>query len=744
MYKHILRTFPKNKTALQGLAALERSEPTLEIKEPPSEVISKLTNLYNQGHLFETVEEADILLQEYPKAFFVWNVLGVAHLKFGNVEKSLIAFKKVVKLNPNFSVGFNNLGSALSAQNKKNEAVKAYRKAISLNPSNAEAYYNMGNVLGKMGKLVKAIETYKTALSLQPNYAQAAYNLGIVFQNQGDLDAAIEAYKKVLSLDPSYVEAHFNLANALNEQGKLGRAIESYNKALSLKPDYAEAHCNMGTALKKQSKPEDAIKSYNKAIFLKPDCVDAYYNMSDILSGQGKSEEAIAAIKTAISLKPNFSNAYSNMGLLLKDAGKPEEAIAALKKAISLDSDNADAYNNLGVTLHSLNRHEEAIKAYRKTILLKPNFAKAFNNIGNVLKEQGKVDEAMEAYNQALSIKPDYALVHRVLSHLVKYKPGNPQIDQVEELLKRTDLDDGDLSHLHYALGKMKEDIGNISAAFENYVAGGRIQKKVLSYNLEQDEYLFNNTKIAALKIKSLQQLKPNKEVKHRPIFILGMPRSGTTLVEQIISSHPTVKGAGELPFLRRFGDPLTIGDQGISLKNLQKVRDLYLLELGKLSDGKFFVTDKMPQNFLQIGIIMAALPESKIIHVKREPAATCWSNFKHNFSTHGLGYSYDLVDTVSYFKLYQDLMHFWDLQYEGKIYHLDYDKLTSDFQAETRKVIEYLELGWNEACLFPHNNKRIVKTASQQQVREKIYKGSSQVWQKFEPYLKGAFKELE
>ena len=171
--------------------------------------------------------------------------------------------------------------------------------------------------------------------------------------------------------------------------------------------------------------------------------------------------------------------------------------------------------------------------------------------------------------------------------------------------------------------------------------------------------------------------------------------------------------------------------------------RKAYLDELAKVSGGSQFVTDKMLDNFCRVGLILKALPEAKIIHVKRDPAATCWSTFKHYFPAKALGYSYDLNDTVRYFELYQDLMGFWDQLYGDQIYHLDYDRLTDEQEPETRKLIEHLELGWEDACLSPQENKRSVRTASQQQVRGKVYTGSSQVWRKFESYLDGAFDEL-
>jgi hypothetical protein len=309
--------------------------------------------------------------------------------------------------------------------------------------------------------------------------------------------------------------------------------------------------------------------------------------------------------------------------------------------------------------------------------------------------------------------------------------------------MKRSDLNDDDRSSLHYAFAKMNEDLGKLDVAFENYVTGGALRQKSLAYDLEQDRSLFSKIKDTAPKFKDTLFSKLIKTTPHTPIFILGMPRSGTTLVEQIISSHSQIQGAGELPFVEGFGMTIATGVKSVKANTLMEFREGYLSELSKLSNGKQFVTDKMPQNFRYIGLILEAFPEAKVVHVKRDPAATCWSNFKNYFTSKGLGYSYDLEDTVGYFKLYQDLMGFWEQQYTGRIYHLDYDRLTVEQEVETRKLIEHTELDWEDACLSPQRNKRNVRTASQQQVREKVYTGSSDAWRKFEPYLEGKFKRF-
>ena len=269
------------------------------------------------------------------------------------------------------------------------------------------------------------------------------------------------------------------------------------------------------------------------------------------------------------------------------------------------------------------------------------------------------------------------------------------------------------------------------------------MRKKLLNYSIDQDKSLFSELKSAqADLLKNALDIKESS-TNPTPIFILGMPRSGTTLVEQIVSAHSKVNGAGELDHVSKFGGHLVLDSVLIKTEAISEFRNKYLSELLKLSNGKQFVTDKMPQNFRFIPLIYAAFPEAKIIHVQRNAAATCWSNYRQYFKSNGLGYCYDLKDVVTYYKLYRDLMKLWQSYYDDRIYNLNYDSLTTDQENQTRKLIKYLRLDWEKACLSPHQNKRSVRTASQQQVRKKVYQGSSEAWRKYEPYLNGAFDSL-
>jgi hypothetical protein len=304
-------------------------------------------------------------------------------------------------------------------------------------------------------------------------------------------------------------------------------------------------------------------------------------------------------------------------------------------------------------------------------------------------------------------------------------------------------LDDPSLCHLCFALGKASEDIGNYQEAFAFYERGNALRKKIISYDYSQDERIFSEIKRTDDAVQSVNGIEFSALKGPVPIFILGMPRSGTTLVEQIISSHSSVYGAGELPYISSFGLSVVRGFEEASGASLSDFRQRYIEKISEHNDGSSYVIDKMPHNFRAIGLILKAIPEAKIIHLSRDPGATCWSNYKHYFRDTGLGYSYNLDDLVRHYGLYTDLMNFWSKQFGDKIYHLNYEELTQNQEDETVKLVNYLGLSWQDGFLEPHKNERVALTASQQQVKKQVYTGSSEAWKKFEPYVGKYFKPL-
>ncbi|MDC1449350.1 tetratricopeptide repeat protein [Candidatus Thioglobus sp.] len=558
--------------------------------------------------------------------------------------------------------------------------------------------------------------------------------------NQGQLQQALSESSQLLERFPNSVIL-YNIAGACNAGlMQFDAAINNYKKALKINPYYADAYSNMGNVLKDKGDLEAAIESYKQALKIKPDYAQAYNNMGNALKDKGDLEAAIQSYKQALKIKPDYAQAYSNMGIALKGKGDLNAAISSYKQALKIKPDYAEAYNNMGSALNDKGDLEAAIESYKQALKIKPDYSEAYNNMGIALKDKGDLEAAIESYKQALKIKSDYAEAYRNLSTMHRYKEHDEYFLKMQSLCQSSSILDEQRCHLNFALSKASEDLNEVSQSFNYLKIGNELRKKILSYDIKKDIELFSQLKKSYPSI-ALQSVVESSDLK--PIFILGMPRSGTTLVEQIVSSHSEVTGAGELSYVSKFGGPTARGAIKPNTKMILDFRQRYIEALKKRSDGRSIVTDKMPQNFLYVGLIFAAFPDAKVIHVNRDPAATCWSNYKHYFIDKELGYCYDLDDTVTYFGLYTDLMQFWLGHYGDRIYNLNYDNLTINQDDETRKLIEYLELEWENDCLSPQHNKRSVRTVSQQQVRQKVYQGSSQQWRKFEPYLNGAFDQL-
>ena len=397
------------------------------------------------------------------------------------------------------------------------------------------------------------------------------------------------------------------------------------------------------------------------------------------------------------------------------------------------------AWKVLGAVLGATGRKSEAVDANQKAVALSPQDAEAHSNLGITLKALGRLDEAEASYNQAIALKPDLADAHRNLTLMKKFDAQDEQYSKMQELYLDKNISEEQRCHINFGLAKACEDLGDFEQAFAHYSEGNMQRKKLLNYDINKDVERFRKIKSNYPQI-AYNSLEPEKFSKDlMPIFIVGMPRSGTTLVEQIISSHSKVTGAGELAFAAQFGAAIATGITEANNESLLNFRSKYLTKLKSVSNENLIITDKMPQNFRYIGLLAAAFPEAKIIHVKRNPAAVCWANYKQYFVSKNIGYCYAIDDVISYHKLYENLMDFWTNTLSNRIYKLDYELLTVNQESETRQLIEYLGLDWDEKCLSPQNNMRSVATASNVQVRKKVYRGSSEQWRKYQPFLNGA-----
>lgn len=396
-----------------------------------------------------------------------------------------------------------------------------------------------------------------------------------------------------------------------------------------------------------------------------PHHTDALHLLSGMALQMGNYTTAAEMINKAIASSPQNPISYSNLGVILNTLGKQEDAVKAYQQALRLRPDYAEAWNNLGTALRALGKVESAIDSYRKALRYKPEYAEAWNNLGLALKSLGKLESAIDSYRKALRYKPDYIEAHFMLACTKLYNKYDDDIQAMEKLLNKPDATDRQKMLLYFGLGKAFEDIKQYDKAFKYLLDGNRIQRNTFKYSISDDEVFFKKL-IDVFDKNFFAHREGYGVIENTPIFILGMPRSGTTLVEQILSRHHQIRGAGELNDLKQIlltTNPKlttrTFPDHVIELNrdDFTQFGTEYLRRISQYNiTGKYHVTDKMPSNFLYIGMIRVLFPDAKIVHCKRDPVDTCLSCFKTTFEA-VQKFAYDLTELGQYFRLYQKLM---------------------------------------------------------------------------------------
>ena len=732
--------------------------------DPPATQMQALIALYNQGEMAQTERQCRMALQEFPRSVTLLNLLGAAFQMQGKLDFAASAFVKAIALNPKDAHLHNNYGVVLLALSSFDTARTCFLKALKLMPDYVEAHNNLGNALRSLGQLDAALTRYDKAIAIQPAYGQAHYNRGVTLQQMQQMTAALASYEHALAVQPEFIEAHINRGAIFQQLDKADDAIASYELALAIDPDHAETHNNMGIIYARAGDHERAQTYYEKALALKPDYVEGYINLATLLFDTDHISAAIAHIETALGHDANDAMAHNLYGMLKKAQGDVAGALASYATAIAQNPDFAEPHINKGLALQQSGAHATALAAFDRAIKINPDHAEAYNNKAVTLQELGRFDAALASYDQAITLAPDYALAYFNRSNLIKdIAPNDSMLANMERLFADHNTDKNARKKLGFALGAAHEKMAHYETSFRFLQQANDLRKAEGDYHIEDDRALFTmitnsyqHFQHASPKLKNTQlkntQLK-NTRTKNaiQPILIVGMPRSGTSLAEQILASHPDVHGAGELDTLSTLFETLFIcPDHQPSPKDMahrvtaetETIRAQYFETLTSCADGAAFVTDKLPLNFRWIGFIKQIFPEAKIIHLQRDPRAICWSIYKHEFASRGNGFAYDIDDLADFYRLYADLMRVWHSLLPDDIYQLNYEQLTQNQEDETRALLAFCDLAWAPQCLEFHKTERAVQTASAVQVRQKLYQGSSDAWRHYEQYL-GAWMNL-
>jgi tetratricopeptide (TPR) repeat protein len=534
--------------------------------------------------------------------------------------------------------------------------------------------------------------------------------------------------------------------------GRIEQALALYQRVLAANPNHADAHNNLGVVLAALDRTDAAVAHYERAIVLKPGYAEAHNNLALTLDRLGKIHAALTHYQRALSLNPSYAEAYNNLGLTLAAHGKMAAAALHYERAIALKPLYAEAHNNLGIALTALGRIDAALEHYARAVTLKPDYAEAHNNLGVALTTLGRLDEALVHYNEAIRCRPAYAEAHFNRAEIRTFRKSDLELAALEALAQRDGLPADKAPPIFFALGKACEDIGDYPRAFAYLRKGNERKRSQIAYDEPATLKLFQRIS-SVFTGRLLERFRGAGDPSLVPVFVVGMPRSGSTLIEQILAGHPQILGAGELKDLERAtakvlnasSRPLQYPECVPDLDGamLRQIGRAYLDALPAAGANRVRIVDKLPGNFFHIGLIRLILPNARIIHVVRHPLDTCVSCYSKLFAS-GQHFSYDLGELGRYYRAYSKLMAYWrEILPADSMLEVAYEDVVNDLEGSARRLVAYCGLAWDSACLSFHRTARPVKTASAAQVRMPLFRSSLDRWRKYEREIEPLCREL-
>jgi tetratricopeptide (TPR) repeat protein len=625
------------------------------------------------------------------------------------------------------------LGTTFIRINDLESAHRQLEMAVALDEGHAEARFHLANVLSGRGDVADAVIQYERVLAIDKDNAQAHQNLGLALQRLGQFEAAFTHHQAALAISPKSAAFHVSLGDACRHLGRHDDAIVRYAQALAINPGLMDAHINLGGSFHATGRREQAIRSYQRALTINPGLADAHYNLGNLYAELDSLDAAIVHYERSIALHQASAEAHNNLANVLQKRGRYQEAIAHYKDAIRLKPTYVSAQRSLGDALQVQGSIDGAIVCFRAALAIEPGDPTTLNRLASVLLIAGRLDEASRAFEAAIDIAPENIGLQHNYAGVKPFADGDRRLARLEEFHAREDqLSLAERIVLHFTLGKAYADLKDPDRSFRHLDAGNRLKRQQLTY--DERGTLMLMQRIGGAFTRDVLCARSNAgHDSEAPVFVIGMPRSGTSLVEQILASHPRVFGAGELnDFVTSMSD---VGERkaGAYPDMLAKLSDKDLAELGKtyvervsnLGAAKDRIIDKLPANFMFAGLIHLALPRARIIHVKRDAVDTCVSCYSLLFAE-DQPFTYDLGELGRYYKAYEALMDHWrSVLPPERMLEVRYEDLVEDLEGQARRLVAHCGVEWDKRCLAFHETKRPVHTASLVQVRKSIYASS-------------------
>ena len=714
-----------------GLPAAAEAAPVLSPQQ-----IGALVALVNDGRLSEAETQARASLGPHPDAGILWKILSVALVRQG--KDALQALRRAAELLPQDAEALRNLGAALHDRGQWAAALASLRQALAIEPDDADTLVDAADALRGLGRAREAVPLYQRALSLSPRLPEAQNNLGNAVLELGQYAEAAGCYQRALELKPGDAQILCNLSNAQRQLGLLDEAAANSRRALALEPGLSVAHNNLGLALAALGQRAEAVASYRQALQLNPGYVEALNNLGNVLRDLGERRSAVPLYAQAVELDPGRAETHCNLGNVLFELRQTDEAVASYRQALALQPDYAAAHLGLAFALRQQRRPADAQVSCQAALASNPKYVEALAFLGELRADSGQFGEAEQLFRRALDINPDFAFaLASIATHRRMTSDDSSWLQRAEALLaKRLPL--GHEISLRYALGKYFDDLRQYDAAFSQYRQANELTKRYgVKYNDANLTQRIDQI-IGSFDTGAVREARAGASASEVPVFIIGMPRSGTSLTEQILASHPAVFGGGEVTFWNAayddYRDALREGKAGAGL--IAQMARNYLEHLAALSGGTPRVVDKMPANFMYAGLIHAVFPQARIIHMRRNPLDTCLSIYFQNFFNIG-PYANDLDNLAHYYGEYLRITRHWRAVLPATaLLEVPYEALIEDQEAWTRRMLDFIGLPWDPRCLEFHRTDRVVITASKWQVRQKLSSASAGRWRNYEKYV--------
>ncbi len=625
-------------------------------------------------------------------------------------------------------------------------AIAHVRKACQSPRAPALYFSDFCEMCRQGGLLAEGEQAARRAVALQPNLAAAWNNLGIILQEALKLDESRSSLERALALEPNDAQTINNLANTFKRLGLAAEAEKRWRAAIALRPDYAEAYSNLANLYIDQGEFDRAEAMARRAIELSPRLVDAYTNLAGVETARYRPAEALRALDALLAFAPAHARALAAKALTLKDLDRLEEAMEWARRAAVAAPEAPESHNALGQVFQAMGEFEPALAAYdRAAALPGPAQMDAIANRGSLFMEFGRQAEARASMEAAAQAFPNSPGILFGQTELRRFERDDPLIAKMQALLAREGISLSDRATLHFGLGKALLEIGDSARAFSHYDEGNRLKRSTFDFDVEASgRWMAGVSEVFSAEL--LGAKAGGGAASDLPVFVVGMPRSGTTLVEQIIASHPMAHGAGELKrlhgLIEGIGDfPAAVADLTVAQRHA--LGQSYLDYIAPLAARRARAVDKMPSNFLYCGLIRLILPEARIVHCRRDPVDTCLSCYTKLFAGEQ-AFSYDQRELGQYHRAYQALMAHWRATLPASHFlEVEYEAMVGDASGQTRRILDFLKVPWDEACLRFHENERPVRTASVNQVRQPIYSTSVGRWRKHAEQLQPLLEAL-